>query len=287
MRGMANGLEYQYFRKIYRQRFGTDLPIWVDNLGVFERTPVVRMAAKAKFRLYPAILIEDELCDQPQAVACHGIQEGDFPKPQKRRMNMSADVVRIAKAFDFACRTHVTQRRKGKSEEPYVNHLAEVAKLVAESTGGEDVNLVIAALLHDAIEDTTEDKEVKRQEIAALFGEDVAALVVEVTDNKCFDKAVRKRLQVEHAAHISKRAKILKIADKTSNLHSIQFSPPPWPDERKRRYFAWAKAVVDQARGSNAAVEAAFDKEYEQAIEAGFADRKFVWSPALEVEGDD
>lgn len=280
---MANGLEYQYFRKIYRQRFGTDLPIWVDNLGDFERTPIVRMAAKAKFRLYPAILIEDEFCDQPQAVACHGIQEGDLPKPQKRRMNMSADVVRMAQAFDFACRKHVDQRRKGESEEPYVNHLAEVARLVAESTGGEDVNLVIAALLHDAIE----DKEVKRQEIAAHFGDDVAALVVEVTDNKSIDKADRKRLQVEHAAYISKRAKILKIADKTSNLHSIQFSPPPWPDERKRRYFAWAKAVVDQARGCNAAVEAAFDKEYEQAIEAGLADRNFVWSPALEVEGDD
>ena len=60
MRGMANGLEYQFFRKIYRQRFGTDLPVWVDNLGLFERTPVVRMAAKSKFRLFPAILIEDD-----------------------------------------------------------------------------------------------------------------------------------------------------------------------------------------------------------------------------------
>ena len=283
MRGMANGLEYQFFRKIYRQRFGTDLPVWVDNLGLFERTPVVRMAAKSKFRLFPAILIEDELCNQPQAVASHGIQDGDFPKPQKRRLNMSADVVRIAQAFDFACFKHKKQRRKGESSEPYVNHHAEVAKLVAESSGGEDVNLVIAALLHDTIE----DQNVKRQEIAARFGEDVAALVVEVTDNKSIDKADRKRLQVEHAAHISKRAKILKIADKTSNLRSIQFSPPPWPVERKRRYFAWAKAVVDQARGTNAAVEAAFDKEYEQAIEAGLADRKFVWSSALEVEGDD
>ena len=284
MRGMANGLEYQFFRKIYRQRFGTDLPVWVDNLGLFERTPVVRMAAKSKFRLFPAILIEDELCNQPQAVASHGIQDGDLPQPQKRRLNMSADVVRIAQAFDFACRKHATQRRKGESEEPYVNHLAEVAKLVAESSGGEDVNLVIAALLHDTIE----DQKVERQEIAARFGEDVAALVVEVTDDKeNKSKAERKRLQVEHAAHISKRAKILKIADKTSNLHSIQFSPPPWPVERKRRYFAWAKAVVDQVRGTNAAVEAAFDKEYEQAIEAGLADRKFIWSSALEVEGDD
>ena len=93
---------------------------------------------------------------------------------------MSADVVRIAQAFDFACFKHKKQRRKGESAEPYVNHLAEVAKLVAESTGGEDVNLVIAALLHDTIE----DQKVKRQEIAARFGEDVAALVVEVTDNK-------------------------------------------------------------------------------------------------------
>ena len=196
---------------------------------------------------------------------------------------MLADLVRVTRAFDFACRKHAQQRRKGAGQEPYVNHLAEVADLVAQATQGSDPDLVIAALLHD----TVEDQDVKREEIVALFGEDVARIVMEVTDDKTLNKDVRKRLQVEHAAHISRQARILKIADKTSNLRSIQHSPPPWPESRKRRYFAWAQAVVSQARGVNPWIEAAFDREYEAALAQGLAQRDFVWHQGLETEGDD
>jgi (p)ppGpp synthase/HD superfamily hydrolase len=192
-------------------------------------------------------------------------------------------LLRLTQAFDFACRTHAAQRRKGAGQEPYVNHLAEVAHLVAQATGGADENLIIAALLHDVVE----DQGVTRGQIVEMFGKDVAALVMEVTDDKTLPKDERKRLQIEHAAHISARARVLKMADKTSNLRAIQHSPPPWPLARKQRYFAWAKAVVDNARGVNAWIEAAFDAEYEQAIVAGLARRDFVWSQALETEGDD
>lgn len=196
---------------------------------------------------------------------------------------MPADLTRVTQALDFACRKHAHQRRKGASAEPYVNHLAEVAHLVAEATGGGDPNLVIAALLHD----TVEDQRVTREEIVHMFGEDVAALVLEVTDDKSIPKDERKLAQIEHAAHISPRARVLKMADKTSNLRSIQLSPPDWPLSRKQRYFAWARAVVANARGVNPWMEAAFDKEYEQAIASGLARRDFVWSQALETEGDD
>jgi (p)ppGpp synthase/HD superfamily hydrolase len=196
---------------------------------------------------------------------------------------MSSDLLLLTQAFDFACRTHAAQRRKGAGQEPYVNHLAEVAHLVAQATGGKDENLIIAALLHDVVE----DQGVTRGQIVELFGEDVAALVMKVTDDKSLPKDERKRLQIEHAAHISARARILKMADKTSNLRAIQHSPPPWPHARKQRYFAWAKAVVDSARGVNGWIEAAFDAEYEQAVAAGLARRDFVWSQALETEGDD
>jgi len=195
----------------------------------------------------------------------------------------NTDLLGLTRAYDYACRKHAGQRRKGASAEPYVNHLAEVAGMVAQATEGRDVNLVIAALLHDVVE----DQGVKREEVAALFGEDVAALVMEVTDDKRLPKDERKRLQIEHAAHISAQARILKIADKTSNLRAIQRSPPPWPHSRKQRYFAWAKAVVDNARGVNAWIDAQFDVEYEKAVAAGLADRAFVWSQALETEGDD
>ena len=197
---------------------------------------------------------------------------------------MSNDLIRLARAYDFAARYHSKQRRKGVKAEPYINHLAEVALLVSESTDGADANLVLAAVLHDTIEDTKATFE----DLVSAFGQDVAELVKEVTDDKKIHKADRKRLQVEHAPHLSPRARMIKIADKTSNLRSVLHSPPAdWSPERRQRYFAWAKTVVAGARGVNRAIEAAFDAEYERGIAEGLADRNLVWHPALETENDD
>jgi len=172
---------------------------------------------------------------------------------------MNNDIVRIARAVDFAARKHVGQRRKGEAAEPYFNHLSEVARLLAEATDGNDPDLVIAGLLHDTIE----DQGVSREEIAAEFGEQVASIVAEVTDDKSLDKAERKRLQVLKAPYKSPQAKALKIADKTANLRAILESPPAhWDSERKRAYFDWAKAVVDGCRGVNARLEQAFNEAY-------------------------
>ena len=88
--------------------------------------------------------------------------------------------IAVLKAADAASRWHVHDRHKGAAEKPYINHLLEVASLVAEATDGKDPNLVIAALLHDAME----DQEVPREMIADRWGEDVACLVDEVTDDK-------------------------------------------------------------------------------------------------------
>ena len=131
--------------------------------------------------------------------------------------------IMVLKAADAAARWHVHQRRKGAAKEPYINHLLEVATLVAEATEGKDPNLVIAALLHDAIEDC----EVPQTLIAEVFGTDVANLVAEVTDDKTLEKAERKQRQVESAHKKTDRAKILKLADKTSNLRALVSSPAP------------------------------------------------------------
>lgn len=172
---------------------------------------------------------------------------------------MSLDLVQITRALDYAAKKHVSQRRKGEAQEPYINHLAEVAHLLADATGGNDANLVIAGLLHDCIE----DQGVTYDELVELFGTDVAGLVREVTDDKSLLKAERKRLQVEHAPHASARARMLKIADKTSNLRAMLVSPPSgWDEQRKRDYFAWAQAVVAGCRGINAFLEAQFDEAY-------------------------
>jgi len=172
---------------------------------------------------------------------------------------MSNAVVQISRALDYAARKHVSQRRKGVAQEPYINHLAEVAHLLAVATGGSDTNLIIAGLLHDCIE----DQGVTYAELVALFGADVADLVRDVTDDKTLLKAERKRLQVAHAPHKSDRAKMLKIADKTSNLRALAVSPPKgWDEQRIRDYYAWAQAVVAGCRGVNAFLEAKFDEAW-------------------------
>jgi (p)ppGpp synthase/HD superfamily hydrolase len=175
---------------------------------------------------------------------------------------MSAELVQVISAADYAARQHAGQRRKGEHGEPYINHLTEVAALLAAATGGCDHVLVIGGLLHDTIEDT----DTRPRDIDERFGSEVAALVAEVTDDKSLPKAERKRLQVETTPHKSRRAKLLKIADKTSNLRALVASPPAgWTEERLRDYVRWAAEVVRSCRGLNAALEAAFDAAYDEA----------------------
>jgi GTP diphosphokinase / guanosine-3',5'-bis(diphosphate) 3'-diphosphatase len=142
--------------------------------------------------------------------------------------------LKIARAVHFAALKYANQKRKGKDAEPYINHLAEVAATLAVHTKGQDPNLVVAGLLHDTLEDT----QTTYEELVGGFGQDVADLVKEVTDDKSLPKAERKRLQVENTPHKSVRAKMLKIADKLSNLKAVLNSPPQnWSPERKREYF--------------------------------------------------
>ena len=151
------------------------------------------------------------------------------------------DLLVVTRAFNFAAQRHSKQRRKGEAQEPYINHLAEVALLVTEATKGKDPNLIAAALLHDTIEDTNTTWE----ELSVFFNDDIANLVNEVTDDKTLRKEERKKLQITTASKKTHRAKILKLADKTSNLRSIAKSPPKnWDPLRKTEYIDWALRVV-------------------------------------------
>jgi (p)ppGpp synthase/HD superfamily hydrolase len=173
---------------------------------------------------------------------------------------------RILAAARFAAEKHARQKRKGLAGEPYVNHLIEVAELIAESTDPFDTNLVIAGLLHDTIEDTG----VTAGELAQRFGDDVAGLVLEATDDKSLPKETRKALQVQTAPLKSPRAQTLKLADKVSNLRAILASPPAdWSEERKRQYFEWARQVVSGFTSPNASLKAEFDRTYQKFLQDG------------------
>jgi len=182
--------------------------------------------------------------------------------------------LQVLKAADAAARWHAHQRRKGAAQEPYINHLIEVAMLAADATGGVDTSLVIAALLHDTIEDC----KVPKRLLAEMFGEDVASLVDEVTDDKSLPREVRKLKQVETSPKKSPRAKVLKLADKTSNLRAIAASPPAtWSIERRREYVDWSREVVRGLRGTNQQLEDEFDQA------AAAAERSFKSVTGAEV----
>jgi (p)ppGpp synthase/HD superfamily hydrolase len=166
-------------------------------------------------------------------------------------------VRQILAAALFAAERHAAQRRKGRTAEPYINHLLEVAELLARLTDELDTNLIVAALLHDTIEDVG----VSREEIAQRFGEDVASLVAEVTDDKSLPKETRKALQIENAAKKSPRAQSLSAADKIANVRSIATSPPAnWTFERRVEYVRWARQVVGRYGQLNPTIAAAFQQ---------------------------
>jgi (p)ppGpp synthase/HD superfamily hydrolase len=171
------------------------------------------------------------------------------------------DPLLIIQAADIAAQWHASQRRKGATQEPYINHLLEVAALVAAAGG--DQNTIIAALLHDAIE----DQRILPETIAERFCEDVAAIVLEVTDDKSLSREERKAIQIATAGRKSGSAKLIKLADKISNLRAVATSPPiDWSQQRRRDYIEFCAAVVDELRGTSPGLEAEFDAAKEAAL---------------------
>ncbi len=155
---------------------------------------------------------------------------------------MKNDYATLLSAISFAAHKHRAQRRKDAEASPYINHPLALAHVLAIEGGVTDLKTLMAAVLHDTVEDT----ETTYGELVDLFGKKVADVVMEVTDDKALSKSDRKRRQVEHAPHMGKRATLVKLADKTCNLRDVAHNPPAdWQLVRKREYFDWAKEVVD------------------------------------------
>jgi (p)ppGpp synthase/HD superfamily hydrolase len=174
-------------------------------------------------------------------------------------INVSAE--RLLAAVKFAADQHKAQRRKGADETPYINHPIEVAESLVRVGGVADEAVILAALLHDTVEDTGASPETIEQ----MFGEQVRGIVDEVTDDKSLPKQERKQKQIEHAPHLSAGAKQLKLADKISNIRDVAEHPPDgWSLERRLEYLQWAEDVAVGLRGVNPALDEAFDRTLAQ-----------------------
>jgi GTP diphosphokinase / guanosine-3',5'-bis(diphosphate) 3'-diphosphatase len=169
------------------------------------------------------------------------------------------EIALLIDAAEFAAERHRHQRRKGVEQVPYINHPLGLARVLAVEAGIDDVTTLVAAVLHDTVEDTATTGE----ELRERFGDQVAAVVLEVTDDKTLSPAERKRLQIEHAPTLSRRAKLVKYADKICNLRDMVLHPPKdWTLKRRQAYFDWAKAVVDGLGPATPELDAAFALAY-------------------------
>ena len=162
-----------------------------------------------------------------------------------------APSARLMHAIRFAAEQHRNDRRKGTDGAPYINHPIAVAEQLAAAGLGDDTDLLMAAVLHDVVEDTGATE----GQLTEMFGAAVAAIVLEVSDDKSLEKGERKRLAVETIGHKSRSARLIKLSDLTANVYDVIHHPPPWTRGRKLDYLTWANRCADAMRGTHPDLE--------------------------------
>ena len=168
----------------------------------------------------------------------------------------ASDTGLLLRALAFAARKHRDQRRKDALASPYINHPIALADALANEGDVHDTRTLVAALLHDTVEDT----DTTFAELEQEFGVEITSIVREVTDDKSLPKLQRKELQVQHAPRLSQSARLVKLADKICNLRDVLAAPPAnWSIERRREYFAWVARVRVGLGGVNAELEQVLD----------------------------
>ncbi|MEW6536804.1 MAG: HD domain-containing protein [Candidatus Auribacterota bacterium] len=161
----------------------------------------------------------------------------------------------LLKAICLASDIHRKERRRDKDQSPYINHPVEVSKIVAEIGAIHDPKTIIAAILHDVLESS----EMNEEDLASVFGTEIASIVQEVTDDMTRPRKIRKQLQIDHAAKLSPPARAIKLADKISNVQTIfHTSDEVWPVKKQKKYLSWAQKVVEQLHGTNESMETYF-----------------------------
>lgn len=171
----------------------------------------------------------------------------------------------VARARKKAEEAHFGLTRKGELGEPSMNHLVEVAQLVAEAGGS--AAEIAASFMHDAVEDTPMTMYDIRQEL----GDAVGDLVEELTDppefkNENISTAMKKVLQAEHYKDASMSARLIKLADQISNVRSLFRDPPvDWSKSRKADYLAGAALVAHECKEASPYLYKIFREEVAKA----------------------
>lgn len=143
----------------------------------------------------------------------------------------------------YATEKHEGQRRKNSKKEEYIVHPLEVKQILSDH-GVTDFETLAGAVLHDTIEDTSATHE----EIKMLFGENIANIVQEVSDDKSLPKIERKKLQVSKISNKSYAARMIKIGDKVSNTKDLLSDPPQgWKEIDIKGYILWSSEVCKNA----------------------------------------
>lgn len=159
-------------------------------------------------------------------------------------------------AIMMAVKAHRFQTRKADNSS-YICHPLEVMDILRKWAKDQNEDVLIAAVLHDTVEDTP----VTIEQIREQFGWEVADIVAEVTDDRSLTRQERKRAQLDHIQDKSLAAKLVKMADMLHNLMDLLNNPPAnWSDKKIQGYFVWKRAIwLKGIKGINPTMDAVFE----------------------------
>ncbi|HEC60508.1 hypothetical protein LCGC14_0950780 [marine sediment metagenome] len=168
---------------------------------------------------------------------------------------MMNETSQLIEAFLFAAQAHKEQRRKGNGGAPYINHLIEVVSLLSSTAKVDDTDILIAAALHDILEDTP----ITVTEITKRYGSNVLSYVQAVSDDKALTLIERRAKQLKSMNESSDPIKYIKLADHCSNIASL---PPTWDKQRLKEYIGWSQSVAEKCFDVSEPLAVEYRKRY-------------------------
>jgi hypothetical protein len=171
--------------------------------------------------------------------------------------NNDFDFPLLIQAISFAATKHQGQFRKDAAATPYIIHPIGVARSLWEEGKVRNLNVLLAALLHDTLEDT----ETSSEELGKLFGSRVSSTVEELTNDPNLSTEQNKQRQIDHACMLSLNAQLVKLADRLYNVRDLRNLPSNWGKEKVRSYLMWGEKLLKALKGTNQPLEELLGKE--------------------------